>query len=201
MEYAQQRQRLQDIELEKADNKLKSMRKNSKVKDTERRLERKRNFLTQLEKCAIRFKPIGRDRFFRSYYFRDGGGGRVYVEQDTGEPPKKRPRYNAEFKPTKLTYPMDPLSPLSTNEELETQWRCYDTPNDIQELIEFLDDRGVRELALKENLLARQTAINKSLAEALKIAAAEETVIRRSFRSGVKKTGMQGYVNRLVKRR
>jgi hypothetical protein len=95
--------------------------------------------LSKLRSCAL-----GNDRYFNRYWFWRSAGPRIWVEslQDSQEGGASGP----------LPRPL-----------FQSSWAYYDSPKQVEELLAFLDDRGIREKELKANLQQRHKEIEAAM--------------------------------------
>lgn len=155
------------------------------------RLDRESKFYAGAEKTAPRSITLGQDRHFRSYYWQPTNGGRVFIEEPEFKEPTMLPP-SAQNPGGAIQYP---VSPYAHKGHVSSEWSLLDTVDQLHQLIEWLDERGVREEKLRINIRARQTGIVKSMIRQGK--GVEKVTIRRSGRA--KKaglTGLKGWANK-----
>ncbi|CAG8560294.1 11050_t:CDS:10, partial [Acaulospora colombiana] len=118
----------------------------------------------QIEKDKRKFAvprifPLGRDRFYNKYYYFDNtgaavtekyGAGRIFVESPNNFDleimrEKEEQRFNKRRKTEDLGF-------LTVGSGSQTQWGYYDDISQIEELQQWLNPKGLRELSLNEEL-------------------------------------------------
>lgn len=127
------------------------------------------------ETLVARSKVVGKDRFMNKYYWFEHNGmpfsgvpasstaeygyanGRLWVQgpdKDEFQCNLEEPWLSRDLSVNGITVPQrkeveEGPTHLSTSEE----WGYYDDPDDLDKLLDWLDDRGVREKALRKELL------------------------------------------------
>ncbi|KAJ3315236.1 hypothetical protein HDV04_003629 [Boothiomyces sp. JEL0838] len=170
----------QEIELTDEQQKLKKQQEEMEEKD---RMYCRREEIIEFElratQAIIRSKPLGRDRFCNRYWWFDGGYGMVSLDAVTKFPVSDRGNMPAdpeilheystgylfveEFFGSETDEKLNPglyyhQSELRTG-LLDGQWGYYSEPAQIEQLMAWLDTRGIRESILHHNLEYYQDVI------------------------------------------
>ncbi|KAJ4294065.1 glycosyl transferase [Kalmusia sp. IMI 367209] len=172
------------------------------------------------EAMVHRSKILGKDRFLNKYYWFEHNGmpfggvptsstaeygyanGRVWVQGPDEleiQPNLEEPALSQDMAEFGWTVPMrKEREEGSTHLATSADWGYYDDPEDIQTLLSWLDERGVREKALRKELLIFQdkiaeymTKVKEHFQEPDKSEAEEEETVTRVStrnRANVEKT-------------
>lgn len=142
-------------------------------------------FDSKLDIYSIRSEVLGYDRYYNEYYCFRGDSSRLYVKVKGG---------NA----TNMFGSMDHSEHLTNNPALKVMfdkrptitdsyaWGIYGSPREIYKLCEALDDRGMREKALKEKIRGKF-----ELEEPVEYQTNHDWIgrrVKRTFKSGGKPT-------------
>lgn len=165
------------------------------------------------ETLVHRSKMLGKDRFLNKYYWFEHNGmpfggvpnsstaeygyanGRIWVQgpdEHELQPNLEEPCLSQDQQRLGFTVPQRKLNEEgSTHLSTSSEWAYYDTPEEMDHLLQWLDERGLRERALRKELTAFRARIaeymekmNKHLSEANKTEEEEEedSTIRVSTR-------------------
>lgn len=135
------------------------------------------------ETLVHRSKVLGKDRFLNKYYWFEHNGmpyggvpnsstseygyanGRLWVQgpdEHEIQPNMEEPALSQDLHDLGYTVPQrKEKEEGSTHLSNSTQWGYYDDPSDIDELIKWLDEHGVREKALRKELIASREKITE----------------------------------------
>ncbi|CAG8833129.1 955_t:CDS:2, partial [Racocetra persica] len=116
-----------------------------------------------------RILPLGRDRFYNKYYYTDCigaavgekyGTGRIFVETPSAYDlqimtEKEEQRFNKRRKVEEISF--------GSGSDNQTKWGYYEDVNQVEELRQWLNTKGIRELALSNELSARYQDISSSM--------------------------------------
>ncbi|CAG8824079.1 18433_t:CDS:2, partial [Gigaspora rosea] len=116
-----------------------------------------------------RILPLGRDRFYNKYYYTDCigvavgekyGTGRIFVETPSTYDlqimtEKEEQRFNKRRKVEEASF--------NSDSDNQTRWGYYEDINQVEELRQWLNTKGIRELALSNELTARYQDISLSM--------------------------------------
>ena len=88
-----------------------------------------------------------------------------HTSYDITSSPQHVQSVNSDLSPQSPTHPVNTLASTedSSNGNVTSKWSCYTTADDIEELIDTLDVRGVREKALKESIILHKKQLFNKL--------------------------------------
>lgn len=165
-EASQQKPTKERVSLGNDEEDAKLLAESSKKRDDY--LKKERGLLEELYQLQIKYSmaPLGRDRYHRRYWIFKSLPG-LFVEDDSNyeiDPPlkispKKESKENKNF--GKENFPKTEYTPKVLNEYVlgETKWGFYYTAESLEQLLELLTERGIRESELKQVVTDFKTKI------------------------------------------
>jgi bromodomain adjacent to zinc finger domain protein 1A len=192
-------------ELEKVKAKMPPKKTNAKMKTNGKEPEKNTESIREaqkqarreeaLDKHSIRLISIGQDRFHNRYWYWNALHGRLFVER-----PASTPDTSANGHSTNSKNSTNSHSTNATN--TTTTWGYYQTKSELDALLEFLDERGIRELSLRAALTKKypkMVAAMEKRAHEMTLPVAE---VRRSSRIKTTRTEKEPpfmtYVNKFA---
>ncbi|KAJ1976459.1 hypothetical protein H4R35_002689 [Dimargaris xerosporica] len=201
-----------------------------KAYETEDRLTRRVDQLNRSARRdkAFRVTPLGMDRYYNSYWFFDGiggalsnGTGRLFVKYVTpGDPTLQSHDWSWDrlvqlmpadaYPPLRHLQTMSKSTPIATANGSSTPawsalWGYYSQPEELEQLLQWLNPKGVREMALLTELEYLQPAILRSmkkrqqdLASALRAEPIRRSVRQRPGESDPPLPAYMNYTNKLA---
>ena len=114
-------------------------------------LKRREEFEAAMSEHFIRTKFLGMDKDFSRYWFFEGDSKRLYVEK--------------RFRKLSFKHEVDDQEGVDrcAPEKYESRWFCYRTRVEVDDLIESLDVRGIREKHLKQSLMTHADDIKQDM--------------------------------------
>eukprot|EP00026_Physarum_polycephalum_P001657 Phypoly_transcript_01659.p1 GENE.Phypoly_transcript_01659~~Phypoly_transcript_01659.p1 ORF type:complete len:665 (-),score=123.41 Phypoly_transcript_01659:37-2031(-) len=165
-------------EIEKAKAKAPPKKANAKTKAAAKEPEKNTEVMREAQKQArreealdkhnIRLISIGQDRYHNRYWYWNALHGRLFVEQMNSNTSSNGHSTNSH-------------STNSTNTS-NTTWGYYQTKSELDALLEFLDERGIRELSLRAALTKKYPKMVAAMEKRAHEMTLPATEVRRSSR-------------------
>ena len=152
-----------------------------KIADTAREAQKQARREEAMDKHNIRLISIGQDRYHNRYWLWNALHGRLFVERPTPTPniATDSTTNNPKTKTSKST---TTTTTNTTTTTATNTWGYYQTKSELDELLEFLDDRGIRELSLRAALTKKYPKMVAAMEKRAHEMSLPNAEVRRSSR-------------------